>query len=539
MIVECTKCKIRLRIPDDRIKPEGSKFKCSKCGAVLVVKKPAALKKTEVLQKRTVQYTKKQESPLTEKYPLSTFMILSMIATIVVVLLMSLFFMIACTSLPMIISMAAIDIIITAVILWRLVTPVVEISETGLKVNIPFLFKSNSAQWDEIEGVTIGEIITFGFKEKNVRINLKAEGTATKEITFSLKAVDKADRLIERLREKIPEKKYEDLKHVKVLQKPLMKKEIRYKGFMINELGIKRKKEMIPWDKVKEIKYPGLVIAGYGATTITYNSEKGNKNLIIKPSLKEEYLDVIRYIIHHSQRASIDPSLINALGYFPGDAKTDILSVSLLVVGFVLLFIALIFVAYYAPTDNEGITYIFAIMILSSVPVTITIRKVMKKFRGEAEPPSKKLLWASLFNVVIISSVLVLLITSPLSYYWVMGDIFLKLGNLDTTEQYYQKALNVDANNKDVLYDMGKLYRNRKEWEKAFDYLRRAYIRDPAYWGPAAVVLIPDTLMKMGRHDEALEWCKRILKDNPKKARIARAISKKQDEIIREMNQNK
>jgi tetratricopeptide (TPR) repeat protein len=120
-----------------------------------------------------------------------------------------------------------------------------------------------------------------------------------------------------------------------------------------------------------------------------------------------------------------------------------------------------------------------------------------------------------------------------------MGDIFLKIGNLETTEQYYQKALEVDPLNKDVLYDMGKLHRERKEWEKAFDYLEKAYIRDPAYWGPAAVVLIPDTLMKMGRHDEALEWCERILKDRQKSKRIVRAITKKRDEVKRLINQNK
>lgn len=41
MIVACSQCKTRLRVPEERIKPEGSQFKCSKCGAALFVKKPA------------------------------------------------------------------------------------------------------------------------------------------------------------------------------------------------------------------------------------------------------------------------------------------------------------------------------------------------------------------------------------------------------------------------------------------------------------------------------------------------------------------
>ncbi len=42
MLVVCSQCKTRLKISDQRIKPAGSKFKCSKCGAVLLVRKPSA-----------------------------------------------------------------------------------------------------------------------------------------------------------------------------------------------------------------------------------------------------------------------------------------------------------------------------------------------------------------------------------------------------------------------------------------------------------------------------------------------------------------
>lgn len=42
MLVECSECKAALRVPDERISPEGSKFKCPKCGAVLLIKKPSS-----------------------------------------------------------------------------------------------------------------------------------------------------------------------------------------------------------------------------------------------------------------------------------------------------------------------------------------------------------------------------------------------------------------------------------------------------------------------------------------------------------------
>lgn len=40
MIVGCPRCKKKLRVPDEKIKPGGSKFKCPGCSAVLLVRRP-------------------------------------------------------------------------------------------------------------------------------------------------------------------------------------------------------------------------------------------------------------------------------------------------------------------------------------------------------------------------------------------------------------------------------------------------------------------------------------------------------------------
>jgi predicted Zn finger-like uncharacterized protein len=42
MLVECSQCKTRFRVQEEKIRPGGSKFKCSKCGAILSVYKTAA-----------------------------------------------------------------------------------------------------------------------------------------------------------------------------------------------------------------------------------------------------------------------------------------------------------------------------------------------------------------------------------------------------------------------------------------------------------------------------------------------------------------
>ena len=48
MIVICPKCAIKLKVDETKLSPAGSKFKCPKCAAVLVVRKPAAQQKKEL-----------------------------------------------------------------------------------------------------------------------------------------------------------------------------------------------------------------------------------------------------------------------------------------------------------------------------------------------------------------------------------------------------------------------------------------------------------------------------------------------------------
>ena len=42
MVVICPKCKVRLKVADEKIAIEGTRFKCPKCSTVLLVKRPAA-----------------------------------------------------------------------------------------------------------------------------------------------------------------------------------------------------------------------------------------------------------------------------------------------------------------------------------------------------------------------------------------------------------------------------------------------------------------------------------------------------------------
>lgn len=48
MIVICPKCAIKLKVDETKLSPTGSKFKCPKCAAVLIVRKPAARQKKDL-----------------------------------------------------------------------------------------------------------------------------------------------------------------------------------------------------------------------------------------------------------------------------------------------------------------------------------------------------------------------------------------------------------------------------------------------------------------------------------------------------------
>ncbi|MHB8882211.1 MAG: DUF805 domain-containing protein [Thermodesulfovibrionales bacterium] len=435
---------------------------------------------------------------------------------------------------------AIFDTAVIAMLIWRMMTPVVDISESGIKVGIPFVFKTNTAKWDEIDAMVIGETGTFGIKDKNIKLLLKSEKGSSKEMMVSLKSVEKPAEIIERLRARIPEKGYEDIKQAPALQKPMTKSEIRYRGWILNEAGLTRGKEAISWINIRELKYAGLVIAGYGTTTITYVGGGGlKKSATVQPATKEEYLDFIRYLIQHSPKASIDPGLLKALEYSPKDARADLSSIVLFLTGMILIIITSTLIFWYSNGINTGYLNAALLIPFGIVPLFMALKVITGRFRGKTEPSAQKILWPLVANVGPAISVPIFFIMSPFSLYWLAGDLSVKTGDIGKAEGYYQTALEKLPDSIDVLYEMGKINRDKKNYEKAFDYLKRAYIKDPSYWGPKAVELIPDTLMKLGRYDEALKWCDQISGDRPNKIDITRAISKKKDEIISEKDSKK
>lgn len=102
------------------------------------------------------------------------------------------------------------------------------------------------------------------------------------------------------------------------------------------------------------------------------------------------------------------------------------------------------------------------------------------------------------------------------------AETWIKLGNLyfdsgvnnQKAIAAYQQALNITPQNADVLVDMGIMYREEKNFEKALECFRKASQIDPGHINAIfneGVVLNTD----LHKHGEAAEAWRRVLKINP------------------------
>ncbi|MDH4164480.1 MAG: tetratricopeptide repeat protein, partial [Nitrospirota bacterium] len=215
-------------------------------------------------------------------------------------------------------------------------------------------------------------------------------------------------------------------------------------------------------------------------------------------------------------------------------ARADMHAVLLLLLAVVLWVTLPMFIGSYALSD--GSQSIFSLMptVLGLLPMAMTVKFLAGRFRGRAEPAEKKLLWAGLSSMVLAATVLVFFILSPFSFYYFFGDLGMKTGNLMQANYWYGRALEEAPDDNGVIFDMGVLLREKKEYEAAFTYLQRAYEKDPKNFGPLGLELLPDTLLKAGRYDEAIAWCDKILNAKSRNRMVREVIEKKRIEIIAE-----
>ena len=141
--------------------------------------------------------------------------------------------------------------------------------------------------------------------------------------------------------------------------------------------------------------------------------------------------------------------------------------------------------------------FMLIIFLCCIAPSIRTFLLLLAQSKGEKVLVSQKIKWS--FSSIIIPPLLFLLfcLAVPFTSSYMLGDIYIKAGDLDQSEHYYQKALKKNPGNIDVLFEIGVLYNEKGNHELAFSYLKEAYLKDPSYWLAEAAVFIPETLINI------------------------------------------
>jgi len=407
--------------------------------------------------------------------------------------------------------------------------PAVEITDEGILLKASFLSKETSVKWNEIAGMA-----SFRMQGAEIlKIHKKTIGSSLVLFNVGLKALQKPDELSRILRDKIPLNKSIDIKQPVKFARSHTNKEIKHRDLTLSENGISKAGATIPWDKIIEI---ACAPTGLPYISVTY-AEHGKKNepIIIKPPFAStakntaKYYEFILYLIQHSHEANLDPGLAKILNTPVKEASSDQWCVVLMICGFIITGVVSFILMYYAPFPETALRTLFAFLVLTVclIPVLRTLFLLKSQAGGRDIDGAKKTKWSYLCVITAPLVFVLACIVFPFSSFYMMGDLNLKTGNLDKAEHFYLKALQKCPDNVDVSFDLGILHKEKGNYEAAFEYFKKAYLKDPTYWLADAAAEIPDTLILMKRYEDALAWCKKIIHDNSKDPSFKKILGNK------------
>ncbi len=414
-------------------------------------------------------------------------------------------------------------------LVWRIWQPALTLSSQGIEQKLSRFFTTDFVAWNTIQGMTVNERTVQGTLQKMVKMVIATEEGKTRELVFGIAGLDDGEEALKILRQIVPERKPEDFSRVLTRLKPLQTEAMQYRDINMTPEGIVHKGESISWDRITNLMTEGFVIAGYGSVAVEYTG--GVKQLAIRASTKQEYLDCIRLILSKSRNASVDPAIIGMLEYPTDAAKKDSYAVFLIVTGFLLSLAGLIVLSFYPPTVGTTWLYPLLLLPLALAPLAWTLKLLSTRFQGGNADPSRKIIGGMLFNLGAVLSVATLFILSPASFTWLLADSAALTGRMEQAEGLYLKAEPVLAKNEDFIFTMGQFYSRKGDWNKAAGYYIRSYDKDPTNWMPAPLANIPDSLSKAGRYEEALKWCERIQIQYAGNRHVTNLIERKRKEI--------
>lgn len=101
----------------------------------------------------------------------------------------------------------------------------------------------------------------------------------------------------------------------------------------------------------------------------------------------------------------------------------------------------------------------------------------------------------------------------------------------DEAIECYKNVLEIYPEDIEILYTSAKTFFKIGEYEMSYQLMVKAYEIFDGEWNPEALQLLPESLLKLGRYQEAVEWCDRIIEENKDHDDIVKIINDYREEI--------
>jgi len=425
---------------------------------------------------------------------------------------------------------------------WFIKQPKLEITEDGLRVfnrmlyrnTYIYWFKHLFIRWDDIEGAEFIEQKEFGITLLRIAmLYMRGEKTLGESLRLNIKDWQDPDEIVDILKSKIPEVRYDNIRHYEVFRKPFQSTELACGKWKLSEAGISRSGELIDWEDVKSVK---TMKGAFDIPSIkVHYLDSGMKEatFVVKASNTRLFRDYTRYLIQHSSQAEISPGLLK----FIESSKWDVTEKRLmlfLACGTLVLGAVTSFLIFYIPPGKIAMLCFPSIVVACIAALLIGLWQIEKNYERVSRETNKTLFQVLLLFCPIVMLILPLLVIPHIVPY-ISGNIYKKTGQLDKADYYYHKALDMCPENHRLIHDMGLLYLEKGNIEVACEYIKRSYVQRGL--GLKRSANIPEVLASAGKYQEALEWCDKILKDHGGNHRnpYIKAIRKKKEEILQKM----
>jgi len=308
--------------------------------------------------------------------------------------------------------------------------------------------------------------------------------------------------------------------------------EVRYRGYRASAEGLWRDRGLLRWEDVDAVRGQFGVIGGYGDVTIEGRTRRGGRTAVtIKGETSEAYRLFLAALVRHAASARIDASVRRAAATPPAELRKDPLAIALFLLGAAVVLSAWWVIAWYSPTVFSSNIYPLLILPFGGIPAAAALLSFVSGSLGRPVAARWRLLASGLVGVGGLAAVGVFLLLSPFSLQWLLGDLRQGLGDSEAAVRHYESALGILPGSLDIHFELGKLYRRQGDWEQALVHLEKAYSADPTYWTASALELIPDTLLRMGRTEEAAAWCRRMRGDLAGRRKIALMLDRMEERI--------